>query len=72
MNLIFLNRGGLVLSGNVFIYSRGEIIALYRDYCRRRFTSGTSMRAFPVRSVGMSGRSLSAVAEHGRSVRKVP
>lgn len=47
-NLIFLNTGGLVLSGNVFSYSKGEIIALYRDYCRGRFTSGASVRAFPV------------------------
>lgn len=72
MKVIFLNTGELVLSGNVFIYSKGEIIVLYREFCRRRFTSGMSLRSFPVRSVGMSGRSLSAVGEHGRTLRKVP
>lgn len=45
---------------------------LYRDYSRRRSTSGTSTSVFPVRSVGMSVRSRSAVDQHGRSLRKDP
>lgn len=56
MNLIFLKICGSV-SGNVFIYYECEIIALYREYSGGRFTSGTSMRPFPVRSVGMSAGS---------------